>query len=952
MNHHKLRSSNPLPTTITTNSATSASTTTTTTTTTSKKKFGKNFNKLIKQQQQQQQPAVPAINGLNSRSLSYHRSNSSSSGGTSSLVLLSTKKKRSTSGIGIGIGNNAAGGSILSSGSNISSGSASGNHNGTTSGGSSSGIVNGTSGNGNGITMTTSSSLDNGSKETTTHDALVNALNGNNYKSNANGNGKGDYFQTVDSNTGHTTASDSHNYAAPVPVAWGVEKAKKKQYQHQQPHNEVRNETSDGTSYSKQQQKQHQDQYQNETTQPSSEPTSTTNDISTSKSTQPVSSSASSSSKNDNDDDQVEFMKKLAKQKAMKARQEEENRIKQQKERAALRLKELELKMAKKNGTSNSGAGIQNDKRSLFDPSSSSIRTYSSLVGNHNSNNNSQDNSNANGNVPTTNNISHHDNGSHLNGPSMSYQQQHQHQQQSPPLPSEGAMHMIHLSSYEDRDRGMVRNVNAGPRMLFDPKSGSMVAVSSRDKDQNGAGNGDHNGSGNGDRERGGSSKGGRREKGKLKSSRLRKDLNSVDDDGLDGKTNKLRNKSKKEKRREEKKATNSASSFERRKKTITSSAIERNGTGNGNKVRLPRTKGVLYKRDGKGNLVSADGCEGDQGYGAHSVPGGRIKNPKSYATKKKKLQEESDKQVRNYSETHGNQGFAGWHQQYDQYDYTAQPSIHMEYDPIQSKTLNRSHFMRKTNSPVKESHERVEKKEEISINFPSPLHVKADEKLELLTGMDESPTLQATAAAWAPSEAALALAAANANQNEKDSNSKSSDDMSETEAMISGISLIDNSTHEDEEESQSLRYGLGFDPTKDMDAVMMSPDLLSADNQGSNSTTNIPELIFKPDTSITTSSKNPFAADNVLLGSSPWGSNVPNSVSMGSLTNWGVGNKESSIDMSPSNSGKESSLAKSFLSLGNLNGDQNTWGTGGFSGFNGIDGPLFGSNNTQGGKD
>jgi hypothetical protein len=38
---------------------------------------------------------------------------------------------------------------------------------------------------------------------------------------------------------------------------------------------------------------------------------------------------------------------------------------------------------------------------------------------------------------------------------------------------------VIHLTSYEDRDRGESRKLgNTAPRMLYDPKSGSMVAVS------------------------------------------------------------------------------------------------------------------------------------------------------------------------------------------------------------------------------------------------------------------------------------------------------------------------------------------------------------------------------------------------------------------------------------------------------------------------------------------
>jgi hypothetical protein len=45
----------------------------------------------------------------------------------------------------------------------------------------------------------------------------------------------------------------------------------------------------------------------------------------------------------------------------------------------------------------------------------------------------------------------------------------------------------------------------------------------------------------------------------------------------------------------------------------------------------------------------------------------------------------------------------------------------------------------------------------------PAPVieWVKPNEKIELITGIDDSPTLQATAREWAPSQAALAAAAA-----------------------------------------------------------------------------------------------------------------------------------------------------------------------------------------------
>jgi hypothetical protein len=55
---------------------------------------------------------------------------------------------------------------------------------------------------------------------------------------------------------------------------------------------------------------------------------------------------------------------------------------------------------------------------------------------------------------------------------------------------------------------------------------------------------------------------------------------------------------------------------------------------------RFPRTCGVLYKVDKSGNYAIADGCEPDNGYGSHHVPGGRVKNPDAM-TKWAKQQEE-----------------------------------------------------------------------------------------------------------------------------------------------------------------------------------------------------------------------------------------------------------------------------------------------------------------------
>ena len=48
---------------------------------------------------------------------------------------------------------------------------------------------------------------------------------------------------------------------------------------------------------------------------------------------------------------------------------------------------------------------------------------------------------------------------------------------------------------------------------------------------------------------------------------------------------------------------------------------------------KFPRTCGVKYARGPKGNLYCSDGCEADLGYGLHSVPGGRVNNAEAYRT-------------------------------------------------------------------------------------------------------------------------------------------------------------------------------------------------------------------------------------------------------------------------------------------------------------------------------
>jgi hypothetical protein len=179
-------------------------------------------------------------------------------------------------------------------------------------------------------------------------------------------------------------------------------------------------------------------------------------------------------------DEQGAYMSKLAKERAERRRGEEETRILQQKERAAQRLRDLEDKIASKQITTTASRPdeISEDPgrqdpvvvastrersgpRKLFDPSEPG-KSYSALVRGSSP---MQDY----GPVPTdTQNEQSTQAVMESNVKSIDPQSFHRNQ------------NVIQLSSYDATDRGP-RGVETGPRMLFDPKSGSMVEVSSRD---------------------------------------------------------------------------------------------------------------------------------------------------------------------------------------------------------------------------------------------------------------------------------------------------------------------------------------------------------------------------------------------------------------------------------------------------------------------------------------
>lgn len=695
-------------------------------------------------------------------------------------------------------------------------------------------------------------------------------------------------------------------------------------------------------------------------------------------------------------------MAKLAREAAEKRRREEEARVRDQKERAALRLRELERKTGNRsapnvgsvgtstllhpsseavrwrqpssgpscevvlerlgstkgngNGRALSGgdtmADVKRAPRKLFDPN----RSYSSLVGGSKNPKSSMTSEGEatyiktnvedpkevyNNSLPQEADAAD----SNVRPPNDSAA--------SPPAPS-----MIQLSSYEDRDRG-ARKPNSGPRMLFDPKSGSMVAAPRRD--ENGA-----FGKGRKDKIKTKARNGKERDDSALSQvsskrptltnnayGRFSSDDTSNLDDGTDTKQQKFRNcrrddiSSRKEKKRsdKEKKISDSArsSGFENANRSRTRTSANKNDCAHTNqqRTRMPRTKGVLYKRDEYGHLVSADKCEGDQGYGAHSVPGGRLRNVKAFKNFVKRQQRDAhatitDGDSSSYFPTHQQQGYP---------NIGSKMILDYETNGHRSNLgLNRSHFM-KPHSPHS-SPTPVQTKPEIDLDLPSPLRVKPNEKIELLTGVEDSPTLQATAAAWAPSEAALAAAAAAKSTENSgiDISSHDSDVMSDSEVHRNAMALIDHDIASEESVTTSLKYGLGFDPTENMDSVILTP----ATGSGGN-----PEGIHLPELDLDASHvgteerslSNPFGGLGPSLGCPTWGTGSSN-MPIGPLSNWdllGSGNKQNvAVPGSPTEHNECN--AASFLSLGNLSGNQNTWGTGGLvSGFTTLAGTPLG---------
>lgn len=384
------------------------------------------------------------------------------------------------------------------------------------------------------------------------------------------------------------------------------------------------------------------------------------------------------------EDEQGLRMSLLARERAEIHRQEEETRMNEHRDRARQRLRELEEKMGsqqnevtapdrndKREGT-NGFSSRANATRSLYDPN----KPYSSLVG-----------GSAKEDITETQ-------AGDLSQDSIGKDDGNDTCVVTPSGP------VIHLTSYEDRDRGESRNSNTAPRMLYDPKSGSMVAVSEN--------------------------------KAKKIKPKVRREVDKGDNGDL------TTNSKKKGKGRVENAVI--LKKERRRGDSIDMNPVDETKTSKSRNIRppenrLPRTCGVLYVRDEKGNCYSADGCDGDQGYGCHGVPGGRTRNPIAFAKVEQQRSQAADND--------------------DEYIDDAEQAL------------------QGYNSPEK-AHEQI-------IDW-----VKPNEKIELLTGIQDSPTLQATAMPWAPSQAALSAAKERKENHEKVSKS---------------VLSVDSMDDEDEEE-------------------------------------------------------------------------------------------------------------------------------------------------------
>jgi hypothetical protein len=277
----------------------------------------------------------------------------------------------------------------------------------------------------------------------------------------------------------------------------------------------------------------------------------------------------------------------------------------------------------------------------------------------------------------------------------------------------------------------------------------------------------------------------------------------------------------------------------------------------------LPRTCGVLYRRDEHGNCYCADDCDGDLGYGSHSVPGGRAHNPTAYAQFVHQhyrgggpTKSDTNTAIRGGEAVGDDPDALQYYGAYGGADGDA-ALLYTGYNPSEEK----------------------DEDEEQPFVPPEPIeYVRGDDKLELVTGVDDSPSLKPTAKEFAPSQAALAAARA---AMRKEGMESSEEEEKKGRGPLRGEDRLNEEGNEGADDDGSL--GLGFDPTLDMDFVMRSPSHDLDDRKRVESLA-ISDLVLDP-------SAFAVASSSVAAASAGVSSDGPRHIfAFGSSGTWGTG--------------------------------------------------------------
>jgi hypothetical protein len=199
---------------------------------------------------------------------------------------------------------------------------------------------------------------------------------------------------------------------------------------------------------------------------------------------------------------------------------------------------------------------------------------------------------------------------------------------------------------------------------------------------------------------------------------------------------------------------------------------------------------------------------------------------------------------------------------------------------------------------------------------------VLPNEKISLVTGHEESPVLQATAKAWAPSEAALSAAAKAAAERSVNvgtsvqSKEEVDDDEDDDDVPVStDYFLIHLSGRRTQSNQCVSQLGLGFDPTLHMDSMMQSPAAEpEAEPEADLDPVDFAALSLEP--AMQTTAQNTHSIFAFESGST-WGTG-----NTGGHSDWGMPSAGGNI-FANTDSGAGPGVPTSFLSLAT----SNTWG-------------------------